>query len=126
MLSTELNEWHRQRNFEVCRVGGKEVYAGYHYLVHLTGYVEAIRPESERGQHCPQGNMNNRAVAVCYVGGLASDGKTPKDTRTPEQKVALEKLVKELKGKYPQAQVIGHRDVAPKACPSFDAKREYK
>ena len=49
-----------------------------------------------------------------------------KDTRTPAQKAALLKLLKELKAKYPKASIHGHRDFANKACPSFDATKEYK
>ena len=50
----------------------------------------------------------------------------PKDTRTAAQKAALLKLLKELKQRYPIAKIYGHRDFARKACPSFDAKEEYK
>ena len=56
---------------------------------------------------------------------MCSDGKTPKDTRTTEQKQSLVKLLKELKTKYPQASIHGHRDFSSKACPSFDATKEY-
>lgn len=42
------------------------------------------------------------------------------------QKKTLLTLVRTLKGRYPHAQVVGHRDCAPKACPCFDAKTEYK
>lgn len=27
---------------------------------------------------------------------------------------------------YPKAKIYGHRDFANKACPSFDAKKEYR
>jgi N-acetyl-anhydromuramyl-L-alanine amidase AmpD len=73
------------------------------------------------------------------VGGLGRDTK-PKDTRTPKQKAALLKLLRELRGRYPKSVIVGHRDfskdlnrdgvISPnewmKACPSFDAKGEYK
>ena len=78
------------------------------------------------------------SIGICYIGRLASDNRTPKDTRTTEQKVALLSIIKFLKGKFPDADVIGHRDTSPdtnsngiiepsewlKACPSFDAKKE--
>ncbi len=119
---TELDSWHKARNFERCSNGH---YAGYHLLVHIDGSYERIRPDNERGQHCPQSNMNNRAVSVCYVGGVDNNNK-PCDTRTEAQKKTLVTLLRTLKAKYPNAQIVGHRDYAPKACPSFDAKREYK
>lgn len=124
----ELNAWHKAARFEpYVDPKGIETYAGYHLLVHLDGSFERLRPDLHRGQHCPQENMNNRAVAVCYVGGVDNNNQ-PCDTRTEAQKKTLLTLVRTLKGRYPNAQVIGHRDIkgVSKACPSFDAKREYK
>lgn len=118
----ELDAWHKAKNFERCSNGH---YAGYHLLVHIDGSYERIRPDNERGQHCPQSNMNNRAVSVCYVGGVDNNNK-PCDTRTEAQKKTLVTLLRTLKAKYPNAQIVGHRNYAPKACPSFDAKKEYK
>jgi N-acetylmuramoyl-L-alanine amidase len=63
---------------------------------------------------------------VCYIGGVARDGKTPKDTRTLAQKASLISVLTELRQMYPQAKIYGHRDFAHKDCPSFDAKLEYK
>lgn len=97
---------------------------GYHYVVYRDGSVHKGRDESLIGAHCLGHNASS--IGVCYVGGCGSDGKTPKDTRTPEQKTSLIKLLKELKGKYPDAKIYGHRDFANKACPSFDATSEYK
>lgn len=122
----ELDSWHKERNFEpYVTPEGRKVYAGYHLLVHLDGSYERIRPDAERGQHCPQQNMNNRAVSVCYVGGVDNNNK-PCDTRTEAQKRTLVTLLRTLRGKYPTAQIIGHHDVnRGKACPSFNAKLEY-
>ena len=63
---------------------------------------------------------------LVLIGGLASDGKTPKDTRTTEQKKALWKLIVELLIKYPNATIHGHREFANKACPCFDVQKEYQ
>lgn len=97
---------------------------GYHYVVYQDGSVHKGRPEEEIGAHC-QGH-NKHSIGVCYVGGVAKDGKTPKDTRTEAQKQSLLELLKNLKVKYPNATIHGHREFAAKACPSFDAKYEYK
>lgn len=123
---SELDSWHRARNFEpYVTPDGRKVYAGYHILVHIDGSYERIRPDAHRGQHCNQHNMNNRAVSICYVGGRDVNGKLC-DTRTEAQKRTLLTLVKTMRGKYPKAQICGHRDYAPKACPCFDARAEYK
>lgn len=109
----DVTAWHRARGFRTI---------GYHYLVHIDGRVERGRPESEIGAHCL--GHNARSIGVCYVGGLATDCKTPKDTRTPEQRRMLRELVKGLQRKYRGAKVYGHRDFAAKACPCFDVATE--
>ena len=113
--AADIDRWHRERKMKCI---------GYHYVVDLDGTVEPGRPESEIGAHCLGHNQNS--IGVCYVGGLAADGKTPKDTRTEAQKEALLALLKKLRAKYPKASIHGHRDFAAKACPSFDATTEYK
>ena len=70
-------------------------------------------------------NNTTGSIGIVYVGGLASDGKTPKDTRTEEQKLSLRTIIDILKAFYPRAKVYGHRDFAKKDCPCFDASKEF-
>ena len=115
-VSTDtIRRWHVKGN------GWKDI--GYHYVVELDGSVHGGRMESVAGAHCAGHNANS--IGVCYVGGLAKDGKTPKDTRTDAQKRSLLALLRMLKKKYPEAVIRGHRDFAAKACPCFDATKEY-
>lgn len=111
---TDIKKWHLARGFSDI---------GYHYVIYRDGSVHTGRDESKIGAHCT--GHNSYSIGVCYIGGCASDGKTPKDTRTDAQKTALVKLLKELKSRYPKATIHGHREYANKACPSFDAKKEY-
>lgn len=111
---SDITRWHKQRGFSTI---------GYHYVIYLDGTRHLGRDVNISGAHCE--NHNSHSIGVCYVGGLASDGKTPKDTRTQAQKTALLALLRELRRIYPMARIYGHRDFANKACPSFDAKREY-
>lgn len=95
---------------------------GYHFVIRTDGTIEAGRPLIQAGAHC-QGH-NQHSIGIAYVGGLDAKGK-PADTRTPEQKKALKQLILKYK-KYYSAKVSGHRDYNPgKACPCFDARREY-
>lgn len=111
----EIDAWHRKRGFKSI---------GYHYVIYLDGSIHKGREDDKIGAHCV--GYNSRSLGVCYVGGLAKDGKTPKDTRTEAQKQSLYKLLKMLKTKYPEARIFGHRDFAAKACPCFDATKEYE
>jgi N-acetylmuramoyl-L-alanine amidase len=101
--------------------GWKDI--GYHYVVLLDGTVQVGRPEAEVGSHVA--GHNSRTLGIVYVGGVAADGRTPKDTRTPAQKAALLDLARALIAKYPTVRkVTGHNQHAAKACPSFDVRKD--
>jgi len=117
-ISTEtIKRWH------VDGRGWSDI--GYHYVILLDGRVEVGRPIIRSGAHTIGQNKNS--IGICYVGGVEEDGKTPKDTRTEEQKKSLTNLLITLKSIYgDDVKIHGHRDFAAKACPSFDATEEYK
>lgn len=110
----DVRRWHVDGN------GWNDI--GYHYLIYLDGSVHEGRPIDKSGAHCV--GHNSRSIGVCYVGGLDARGKA-KDTRTPAQRQSLRELIRMLKRSFPTANVFGHRDFANKACPCFDARREY-
>ena len=109
----DIDRWHKSRGCQCI---------GYHYVIYRDGSVHTGRPVAQIGAHCTGHNANS--IGVCYIGGCAADGKTPKDTRTPQQREALRRLVADLQKQYPGATVHGHREFAAKACPSFDVKTE--
>lgn len=120
---------------EFKRKGWK--HPGYHYVIQADGTITQLLGE----QFVSNGvkGYNSTAVNVAYMGGIDAQGKAV-DNRTPEQKASLVKLLKELKGRYPKAEILGHRDISPdtngngivdsweriKECPCFNAKDEYK
>jgi len=110
----DITRWHKQRGFTTI---------GYHYVIYRDGSVHNGRDINVSGAHCV--GHNTHSIGVCYIGGCKADGLSPKDTRTPAQKDALLKLLKQLRTLYPTAKIRGHRDFANKACPSFDATRQY-
>ena len=66
---------------------------------------------------------NHDSINISYIGGIDAKGK-PTDNRTKEQKQAMAELVAKLIAKFPNAEVLGHRDFpnVAKACPCFDAR----
>lgn len=110
----DIKKWHLARGFSDI---------GYHYVIYRDGSIHIGRSEDIAGAHCT--GHNTISIGICYIGGCATDGKTPKDTRTDAQKKSLVELIKKLKAQYPKATIHGHREFANKACPSFDVKREY-
>jgi N-acetylmuramoyl-L-alanine amidase len=105
---------------------------GYHWMVDEKGVAVRLQ-----GDHLVSNGVrghNAHAIHICYKGGW-----NKKDTRTDIQKLWLEMKVQEYLNKYPNAKVIGHRDLSPdkngngvieafewlKVCPCFDAKKEY-
>ena len=110
----DIRRWHKQQ-------GWSDI--GYHYVIYRNGHIEPGRDIDISGAHCEGHNSNS--IGVCYIGGVARNGKTAKDTRTLAQKAALLSLLKDLRELYPGAKIYGHRDFAHKDCPSFDAMKEY-
>lgn len=123
----DIRRWHKEK-------GWRDI--GYHFVVRLDGTIEIGRPKAMIGAHVE--GHNAKSIGIVYVGGLDRAAK-PKDTRTPEQKLALMTLLRALKTAHPAAVIMGHRDYSPdldgdgiiepfewlKACPCFDAKAEY-
>jgi N-acetylmuramoyl-L-alanine amidase len=100
---------------------------GYSHLFRRSGQMDILIPY-DRDDQIDSWEISNGARAwngftkhICYAGGVKeSDGKTPEDNRTSEQRAAMDCLVKVLIMLYPDIKLIGHNQVANKACPSFD------
>tara|TARA_B110000261_G_scaffold140993_1_gene161347 strand:+ start:132 stop:572 length:441 start_codon:yes stop_codon:yes gene_type:complete len=111
------------RNWHVN--GNKWSDVGYHFVIKIDGTIQIGRPINKIGAHVK--GKNRSSIGICYIGGMNRDMTDWIDTRTPEQKVSLIALLKELKEKYTEAIVYGHNDFTDKkVCPCFNAKQEYK
>lgn len=106
----DIDRWHKAQGWSGI---------GYHYFVKIDGTVEEGRNIDKTGAHCE--GKNAGSIGVCYCGGLSSDGKKPKDTRTDEQKKSLLLLVECLMilNCIKPCDVHCHNEYAKKACPSF-------
>lgn len=125
VTSSEIRRWHTSPVSEGGR-GWKQV--GYTDLIHLDGRIERLVDNNEDDWVDPweitNGARGYNAVSrhIVYAGGLASDAKTPKDTRTAAQLRSMEAYVRAFHARHPSVKIIGHNEVAPKACPSFDVQ----
>lgn len=104
----EIDRWHRQKGW---------LKIGYHFFIKRDGSIEIGRDISDVGAHAR--GHNSHSVGVCMAGGINDDGE-PESNFTDAQWAMLDLLVDGLLAKYPDARIIGHNEVADKACPSFD------
>jgi len=95
---------------------------GYHYVIRRDGRVERGRNEAVAGAHTRGENMDS--LGVCLVGGKAEGDSRDECNFTAAQFGSLEKLIRQLRSRWPGIKVSGHNDWANRACPTFNA-REY-
>ena len=107
----EIDRWHREQGWDGI---------GYHYVIRRNGAVEYGRAEEKAGAHCK--GHNKDSIGICLIGGIKDGTKdTPTDDYTKAQWDTLARVVKELRSKYPKANIVGHCDYEPKkTCPNFN------
>lgn len=102
---------------------------GYTDIIHLDGTVEHLVDNNEDANVDPweitNGAKGYNSVSrhMVYAGGMIKDMSRPKDTRTPAQLKAMEAYVRDFHRRFPGVRIIGHNEVAAKACPSFDVQK---
>jgi len=113
----EIRRWHTEER--------KWTDIGYHFVVRRNGTLEKGRPLDRPGAHVR--GKNATSIGICYVGGVSESGKA-EDNRTADQSRTLFAAVSSLTERWPDAEVLGHRDFpgVTKACPCFDVKQWYK
>lgn len=98
-----IHRWHLERGWSGI---------GYHYVITESGEIQPGRPWYWPGAHVS--GFNTGSVGVCLIG---------RQTFTKEQMTALKALLKTLNSQFPDAVVLGHRDLDPsKTCPNFDVR----
>jgi len=127
----KIRQWHKLR-------GWSDI--GYHYVIRRDGRIELGRPIEQVGAHVK--GHNSDSIGVCMVGGLDEDLEvtTKPAVNFGAQWESLEIIVRFLKSIWPNAEVLGHRDLSPdtdgdgtvepsewlKQCPCFDAREWWK
>jgi N-acetylmuramoyl-L-alanine amidase len=119
--AADIRRWHTSP--APAGRGWKQV--GYTDLFHLDGHVERLVANNEDANVDPWeitngvAGYNGISRHIVYAGGCDA-GMKPKDTRTAVQKEALRKYVLDFHARHPAVKIVGHNQLAAKACPSFD------
>ena len=110
----DIDRWHRERGW---------LKIGYGTVIKRDGTIEQGR-EDDEVQAAVKG-YNHTSFNLCLVGGAKEeDWKIEDDNFTGEQFESLKKELTRLVQKYPDARIVGHRDLDDKKfCPSFDVRK---
>lgn len=84
---------------------------GYHFVVYKDGSIHTGRPIDALGAHVS--GMNNQSIGICAVG----DYQTSDKTMPTAQYNSIVNLCKYLKEKYPNAKIVGHKEIGSSDCP---------
>ena len=107
----DVDEWHRKKG---------KLKVGYHFFIKRDGTIQSGRSPNEIGSHVCEND--SESIAVCISGGKNTRGIHAPDY-CKEQIESLFVLLKTLKFMYPDAEVVGHRDLEKTQCPSFDVRK---
>lgn len=124
----DIRRWHTSPVSANGR-GWKQV--GYTDLIRLDGTVVRLVNNNEDANVDPwevtngAKGYNSISRHIVYAGGC-DKSNNPKDTRTAAQEKALVAYVKDFHRRFPNVRIIGHNEIAAKACPSFDVQKWLK
>lgn len=83
---------------------------GYHFYVRKDGSIYRGRPLNAVGAHCV--GRNATSVGVCFEGNYQAEKTMPK-----AQSESGKQLISYLKGIFPYAEIIKHKDCITTLCP---------
>lgn len=105
----QIRSWHELR-------GWSDV--GYHFVIEGDGTLRPGRNPNEIGAHAKGHNMHS--LGVCVVG----DNTQPSLAWSEDQRQSLVDFVRWFRRFYPEADIMGHRDLKDAAtlCPGLDVR----
>lgn len=107
---SEIDSWHR-------KAGSREF--GYHWYIDRQAKLFEGRPEEQLGAHVRGHNHNT--IGVCWAGGLDHQTGANKGVWNPTsaQEAQLLTTIRDIKTRYPNARVVGHKDLVATECPGM-------
>ena len=100
---------HKERGFS--EVAGTN--CGYHYVIELDGVVRLGRTIDVVGAHCR--GHNSKSIGVCVIGSVEGE-----DNPSEAQWRSLVQLCADLLRQFPDAGLVGHKELKPTLCPGLD------
>ena len=97
----QIDNWHKGNGWSGI---------GYHFFIRKDGSIYRGRPEWAVGAHAS--GRNSDTIGVCVEGNYEEERTMPQT-----QKNSVKEILRYLKGKYPKAELKGHRDVGATGCP---------
>ena len=97
----QVDSWHKANGWSGI---------GYHYFIRKDGTIYRGRPEWSTGAHAS--GKNNESIGVCVEGNYDVEYIMPDD-----QKEAVKAVLADIKKRYPNTTVKGHKDVGATGCP---------
>ncbi len=101
----DIRTWHKKRGFSDI---------GYHFVIDGEGIVRKGRDLSKIGAHVK--GLNWRAIGIAVTG----DNTVPGMEWTEFQVDVLRTMIQAMRILFPDAKVVGHRDLRPTECPGVD------
>ena len=111
----QVDRWHKENGWSGI---------GYHFFVRKDGSIYRGRPLTTMGAHVS--GMNNCSIGIC------AEGKYSTETMPDVQKRAICRLLVYLKDTYyPNAKIVGHKEIGDSDCPGRnypleDIKQNYR
>lgn len=99
--AAQVDQWHKDNDWSGI---------GYHYFVRKNGTIYRGRPENKMGAHVS--GMNNCSLGICAEGNYDIETTMP-----TAQYNAIVELIADIKTRYPNAKVVGHREIGSSDCP---------
>lgn len=105
----QIDLWHKEKGWAGI---------GYHYFVRKNGDIYRGRPEWSIGAHV-QG-MNHCSIGIC------AEGDFDKEVSMGDpQKRSIQNLIDSIKMHYPNAKIVGHREIGNSDCPGKHYPLDY-
>lgn len=97
----QVDEWHKSNGWSGI---------GYHFFVRKDGSIYRGRPIDKMGSHVL--HRNHESIGIC------AEGAYSREYMPDKQKRAIAELLDYLKANYyPNAQIVGHREIGSSDCP---------